>query len=71
MTYDISPTVMKWLQQSLPVKSSISLIEKLKGATSTPLYKIETDLGPFVLRLYDNPDWLKSEPDLANHEAPV
>jgi aminoglycoside phosphotransferase (APT) family kinase protein len=59
-----------WLEQLIgqPVRS----VQKLKGATSSSVYMVRTGRRParrFVLRVLDNAEWLKAEPDLAEHEA--
>jgi len=69
MTEKLPDPIKTWVEQSLPSKQTIRAFEKLKGATSTTLYKIETDTDRYVLRLYDNKSWLSKEPDLAAHEA--
>lgn len=61
--------IKSWIEQSLPSNQTMITVEKLKGATSTTLYKIETNTCCYVLRLYDNKCWLADEPDLAAHEA--
>ncbi|MFC4617586.1 aminoglycoside phosphotransferase family protein [Camelliibacillus cellulosilyticus] len=60
---------MDWVYHSLPRETNIESITALKGSTSTTLYHIKTDRKAYVLRLYDNKDWLSEEPDLAAHEA--
>lgn len=69
MISDLPPKVHNWVQDALSKSGTIKLIERLKGSSSTTLYKITTESDAFVLRLYDNEKWLKEEPDLAKHEA--
>jgi aminoglycoside phosphotransferase (APT) family kinase protein len=59
--------VIKWLENSL--QSDIKSFTQLSGATSSKLYKIETLKENVVLRLFDNKEWLREEPDLAIHEG--
>jgi len=69
MTERLPDPIKTWVEQSLPGKQTIMTVEKLKGATSTTLYKIVTNSDRYVLRLYNNKSWLSEEPDLAIHEA--
>jgi aminoglycoside phosphotransferase (APT) family kinase protein len=64
----LSPKLLAWVQHALPIDDSIQAVNQLKGSTSTTLYKIKTNLDAYVLRLYDNKNWLEDEPDLAIHE---
>ena len=66
---ELPTKVFDWVQRTLPYKQPVQDVELLKGATSTTLYKITTISDVYVLRLYDNEDWLMDEPDLARHEA--
>lgn len=48
----------------------IAAVEKLKGSTSTTLLLLTAADGQqYVLRLYDNLEWVAEEPGLARHEA--
>ena len=67
MTNPFSPEIRRWVEQQVgPVRAA----EVLKGSTSTTLLKIRAD-EDYILRLYDNAEWLAEEPDLAAHEAAV
>lgn len=58
---------IRWAEASIgsPVRSA----HKMDGSTSSTLYRLNTAKGDFVLRLFDNAEWLAEEPDLARHEA--
>lgn len=47
--------------------------ERLMGGVSTPIYRVTSESAGekrvYVLRQYDNENWLRSELDLARHEA--
>jgi aminoglycoside phosphotransferase (APT) family kinase protein len=51
----------------------VESVRRLPGSTSTTLYGLDAVQSgrriPLVLRLFDNPEWLAEEPDLAAHEA--
>lgn len=59
--------VKQWAQQAIgaPVQS----VQKMAGSTSTTLYRLRAGDRQYVLRLFNNAEWLADEPDLALHEA--
>lgn len=63
----LTDPILNWLQQHI---GAIDKSTKLAGSTSTTLYHITAkDRQTYVLRLYDNEEWLAIEPDLCEHEA--
>ena len=68
-----SKNALDWLSQSTGIHPRHLEAVRLKGSTSSSIYRIQhatrADVGPFVLRVIDNHEWLSSEPDLAAHEA--
>jgi aminoglycoside phosphotransferase (APT) family kinase protein len=44
-------------------------IERLTGSTSSTLYRLRASDAAYVVRIFDNRQWLAEEPDLARHEA--
>lgn len=65
--------VMDWILEQVNREAKMTDIMKLKGSTSSTLYSITLVIGndkrDVVLRLFDNKEWILSEPDLAIHEA--
>ncbi|MBN2500739.1 MAG: aminoglycoside phosphotransferase family protein [Anaerolineales bacterium] len=69
----LSPQILDWIRAISGSASQVSAVKKLSGSTSTTLYRLDISRGaqtlPLVLRLFDNPEWLAEEPELARHEA--
>ncbi|MHA6482542.1 phosphotransferase family protein [Paenibacillus sp. strain BS8-2] len=69
----LEESAVRWVEKMIHPDSRLVLTERLKGGVSTPIYRVSVDiqgeLNVYVLRQYDNEDWLRSEPDLARHEA--
>ncbi|MBA4493573.1 phosphotransferase family protein [Paenactinomyces guangxiensis] len=65
--------VLKWVLRSIDACTAIRSVERLYGGTSSLVYHISLENGQgvqsFVLRLFNNQEWLHKEPDLALHEA--
>lgn len=65
--------VLKWVVESVDPRASVLTAGRLPGATSSGVHSISLRVGQqvrdFVLRLFDNAEWLQNEPDLAAHEA--
>ncbi|MFQ5554705.1 MAG: phosphotransferase family protein [Acidimicrobiia bacterium] len=49
----------------------VTAVRRLPGATSSIVCEVESEDLRFILRLFDNEEWLAREPDLAEHEAAV
>lgn len=66
-------SALRWIESVLGNGAKVQAVTLLAGATSSAVYGVEVqgraELLPLVLRLYDNAEWLASEPDLARHEA--
>lgn len=63
----------QWLSEATGLAPDNIFVSRLRGATSSSLYGIKPvrspDTSRWVLRVIDNLEWLKQEPDLAAHEA--
>lgn len=73
---DLPPRVLKWAVSAINPNATVTGVERLKGSTSSTLHCISLqvsmdtkDTQQFVIRQFDNKDWLLEEPDLAIHEA--
>lgn len=62
----LNSAIRTWVQEQI---GNIIQEEKLQGSTSTTLYRISSVDKQYVLRLFDNQEWLATEPDLCEHEA--
>lgn len=62
----LTPELNAWITAQV---GTIEQATQLAGSTSTTLYRIKTEQTRYVLRLYDNQEWLATEPDLCEHEA--
>ena len=49
--------------------NAVTQCEPLTGSSSTTLWQVEAGGKRYVLRIHDNEDWLRMEPDLVAHEA--
>lgn len=58
---------LHWAENA--IGASVQSAQMLAGSTSTTLYQVRVADRDYVLRLFDNTDWLAAEPDLARHEA--
>ncbi|MFD1775267.1 phosphotransferase family protein [Paenibacillus rhizophilus] len=65
--------VLKWIAGLGSQPVHVREIRRLPGSTSSALYQVRLEEGAnsqdAVIRLYDNEQWLKQEPDLAAHES--
>jgi aminoglycoside phosphotransferase (APT) family kinase protein len=72
-SHPLSEQTMQWLSNVIEPTARIQTIHRLKGGISSIVLHIHvtTDNKPisYVLRQFDNQDWLGQEPDLALHEA--
>ncbi|MRS02255.1 hypothetical protein EG832_03345 [bacterium] len=70
---DLSPQLMNWLTSRLGSQAVIKRVDRLEGSTSSDLFSLQvrepSGESRLVLRLLTNREWLKTEPDLADHEA--
>lgn len=63
----LTPEILAWLSKQI---GTIADTEQLLGSTSTTLHRVTNTQGvEYVVRLYDNAEWLAIEPDLCEHEA--
>ncbi|EFM08614.1 aminoglycoside phosphotransferase [Paenibacillus curdlanolyticus YK9] len=64
-----------WVLQSIGKGAEWIASNRLKGGVSAAVYGVTLRVGEdsvrVVLRLFDNEDWLRQEPDLARHEGTV
>ncbi len=49
--------------------AEVTQCARLPGSSSTTLWRLEAGERRYVLRVFDNADWLRMEPDLVVHEA--
>lgn len=65
--------VLQWVINSVDSTAAVQSVYQLKGSTSSTLHsitlKMEQTVRHYVIRRFDNQDWLTEEPDLAVHEA--
>ncbi len=71
--HNLSPETLNWVVDATGICTKIQSVGRLKGATSSTLYRIEADYKgrdiKLVLRLFTKSEWLAAESDLALHEA--
>ncbi len=56
-----------WIEHELGV--SVKSMKRLYGGVSSLIHEVETENRNFVLRQFDNEEWLHEEPDLVSHES--
>jgi aminoglycoside phosphotransferase (APT) family kinase protein len=65
--------LLKWVVNSVNSNAVVQSIRQLHGGTSSTVHivslLVNQDVREFVLRQFDNAEWLYEEPDLALHEA--
>ena len=67
MDLDLNEKRKLWIEHELGV--SVKSMRRLYGGVSSLIYEVETENGNFVLRQFDNEEWLLGEPDLVSHES--
>lgn len=71
--HDLDDRIILWVIRHVDKRAVVQSIEKLKGSTSSTLYrislKVDESMRHVVVRQFDNEDWFQEEPDLARHEA--
>lgn len=70
----LDDSVLMWVREAVGSEANIKSVQRLYGGMSSAVYSIRFKLQnrvekEFVLRQFDNKEWLQSEPDLALHEA--
>ncbi|GAA0603677.1 hypothetical protein GCM10009001_20910 [Virgibacillus siamensis] len=69
----LSESVLDWVVDNTNPKATVESYQQLKGSTSSTLHRIALRSGQklnhYVVRQFDNKEWLEEEPDLAYHEA--
>lgn len=69
----LAPQTIDWVVRETGRNAHVESIQRLKGSTSSSLYALtlqtNDSVKKVVLRLFDQHDWLKEEPDVAIHEA--
>ena len=72
---DLNGPIGDWLARSIGKGSKLVRSKRLVCGPSSPVHLVEAELRGrierYVLRLFVDQDWLKSEPDLAQHEVAV
>ncbi|WP_077324214.1 phosphotransferase family protein [Virgibacillus siamensis] len=70
---NLPAAVLDWVINQTDPKAVVESVDQLKGSTSSTLHSVslksEGQLHPYVVRQFDNREWLSEEPDLALHEA--
>lgn len=70
---NVTSPIKKWITQSVWKNAEILNVRPLKGGTSSTVLLIRLIVAgkekEAVLRIFDNEEWRKEEPDLAMHEA--
>lgn len=69
----LDDSVLMWVREKVDSEATIESVQRLYGGMSSAVFsirlKIDQEVKEFVLRQFDNKEWLQSEPDLALHEA--
>ncbi|NOU94671.1 phosphotransferase [Paenibacillus sp. LMG 31456] len=65
--------VLKWVVNSVDPLAAVQSTRRLQGGISSIIHSVSLrthgEVREFVVRQFDNEEWLKDEPDLALHEA--
>ncbi|MED4784640.1 aminoglycoside phosphotransferase family protein [Brevibacillus choshinensis] len=65
--------VLHWVVDTLDPTAEVLSVQRLYGGISSIIHRISLQVKggerEVVLRQFDNPEWLREEPDLAIHEA--
>lgn len=65
--------IIKWIIASVSDKASVQSIRQLQGGRSSLVHEVslevDEEIQEFVVRQFDNKEWLQEEPDLVLHEA--
>ncbi|MDF2958836.1 MAG: hypothetical protein K0S39_571 [Paenibacillus sp.] len=65
--------ILNWAVNSVDPQAAVVSVKRLYGGTSSTIHSISLKVGQveehFVLRQFDNAQWLHDEPDAAHHEA--
>lgn len=71
--HNLDKQILQWVVSTVDPHAIIHSINKLKGSTSSILHHISLQsndrVKDFVVRQFDNKEWLEEEPDLAYHES--
>ncbi|WP_307476249.1 phosphotransferase family protein [Paenibacillus harenae] len=71
--HTISGQTMEWLTNVIKPSACVQTIHRLQGGVSSIVLNVtvtaENRATSYVLRQFDNHEWLEQEPDLALHEA--
>ncbi|WP_164670797.1 phosphotransferase family protein [Virgibacillus doumboii] len=73
MHANLPSRVLDWVVTHVDPKATIETVQQLKGSTSSTVHSIslrtDSRVHHYVVRQFDNNEWLREEPDLALHEA--
>ncbi|EYF05141.1 aminoglycoside phosphotransferase family protein [Chondromyces apiculatus] len=68
-----TPAQMAWVSRATEIALPELHLTRMRGATSSSVFEVRArsagDPRRFVLRVLDNAEWLREEPDLAAHEV--
>ncbi len=71
--HDLPDRVLKWVVDSVDPQASVEAVRRQHGGISSVVHSVTLRIGEdvkgFVVRQFDNTQWLQQEPDLALHEA--
>lgn len=68
----LHPDAREWLSRATGIPAGEIALARMAGATSSSVYRIFPRGAPgrrYVLRIFDNREWLDEEPEAAAHEA--
>ncbi|MDR7318829.1 aminoglycoside phosphotransferase family protein [Brevibacillus nitrificans] len=70
---DMPERVLRWIVASVEAASEVLHVQQLQGGISSLIHRITLRRSgveqSYVVRQFNNEDWLREEPDLALHEA--
>jgi aminoglycoside phosphotransferase (APT) family kinase protein len=69
----LSNKALQWIVDSVSPSATVKSIQRLQGGISSIVHSVSLQSGDnmneYVIRQFDNRDWLQAEPDLVLHEA--
>ncbi|MFB4167934.1 aminoglycoside phosphotransferase family protein [Virgibacillus sp. JSM 102003] len=68
----LSNRIIEWVVDNVDSSAVVESVSRLKGSTSSTLHsitlKVDKSVKRYVVRQFDNKEWLAEEPDLVLHE---
>ncbi|SEQ72727.1 Phosphotransferase enzyme family protein [Virgibacillus subterraneus] len=69
----LSNRIVEWVKDNVDSNAKVESVSRLKGSTSSTLHSItllvDQSVKQYVIRQFDNKEWLDEEPDLVLHEV--